>query len=307
MTTNYEKHYPVMLSEIIEFLSPKDGEIYVDGTFGAGGYSSKILETSKCQVIGIDRDDDVIAEAKPILEKYGDRIKLLKGKFSQMKELLHKNNIDKVDGIVLDLGVSSMQIDRAERGFSIKHDGPLDMRMSREGESASDFLNNATEETISNVIYKYGEERMSRQITKKIIENRPINTTKQLADIVHSVVKKKPKDTGDTATRTFQAIRIYINEELKELEEVLEQSKDLLNPEGRLVIVTFHSLEDRIVKHFLKKASGNVSNSSRYMPDIEKPKVFFKITKNKAILPTDKEIQENYRSRSAKLRFAIKV
>lgn len=305
--TTYEKHYPVMLPEVVEALSPQDGDIIVDGTFGAGGYSSKFLETANCQVIGIDRDLNVINESKDLISKYEGRLRLLKGRYSQAKELLKSEGITKVDGIVLDLGVSSMQIDRAERGFSLKQDGPLDMRMSEDGQTAADFLNSADEETIANVIYKYGEERKSRQIAKRIVENRPLSTTKQLADIVHSVVKKKPKDTGDTATRTFQAIRIHINEELKELEDLLNSARELLNPGGRLVIVTFHSLEDRIVKHFFKKASGNVANANRYMPDVAKPDAFFKLTNKKAILPSDKEIEENYRSRSAKLRFAIKL
>jgi 16S rRNA (cytosine1402-N4)-methyltransferase len=305
--TAYEKHYPVMLPEVIDALSPTNGETYVDGTFGAGGYSSKILDTAECNVIGIDRDDNVINGSKDILDKYSGRLKLLKGRFSQMQELLEQEGISKVDGIVLDLGVSSMQIDQAERGFSLKQDGPLDMRMSSEGQTAADFLNSASEEEIANVIYKYGEERKSRQIASKIVANRPLSTTKDLADIVHSVVKKKPKDTGDTATRTFQGIRIYINEELKELEDVLETARDLLKPEGRLVVVTFHSLEDRIVKHFFKKESGDVANSNRYMPDIEKPTAYFKLNTKKAILPSEKEIEENYRSRSAKLRYGIKL
>ena len=303
----YDKHYPVMLPEVINSLSPTDGEVYVDGTFGAGGYSSKILDTADCQVIGIDRDSNVINESQELVSSYNGRLKLLQGRFSEMQELLEADGIDKVDGIVLDLGVSSMQIDRAERGFSLKQDGPLDMRMSSEGQTAADFLNSAREEDIANAIYKYGEERKSRQIASRIVANRPLSTTKELADIVHSVVKKKPKDTGDTATRTFQGIRIYINEELKELEDVLESAKSLLKPGGRLVIVTFHSLEDRIVKHFFKKASGDVANSNRYMPDIEKPEAYFKLIKRKAIVPSEKELEENYRSRSAKLRYGVKL
>lgn len=305
--TDFEKHYPVMLQEVVRTLAPNDGETIVDGTFGAGGYSSKILDIANCQVIGIDRDNSILNEAHHLTKKYGSRLKLINGQFSQMDELLAQNKINKVDGIVLDLGISSMQIDRAERGFSLKQDGPLDMRMSNEGETAADFLNSADEETIANVIYKYGEEKKSRSIAKKIIENRPIHTTKELANIVHSVVKKKPKDTGDTATRTFQAIRIYINQELQELEKVLEISKNILNPGGRLVIVTFHSLEDRIVKHFFKIASGDIPNSSKYLPDIEKPKIYFTLIDKKAILPSKKELEENYRSRSAKLRYGVKL
>ena len=304
---NYENHYPVMLPEVISSLSPTDGEVYVDGTFGAGGYSSKILDTADCKVFGLDRDDNVIQESKELVSSYKGRLKLLNGRFSEMAELLSEEGISKVDGIVLDLGVSSMQIDRAERGFSLKQDGPLDMRMSSEGQTAANFLNSANEDEIANAIYKYGEERKSRQIAHRIVENRPLSTTKQLADIVHSVVKKKPKDTGDTATRTFQGIRIYINEELKELEDVLETAKELLNPGGRLVVVTFHSLEDRIVKHFFKEASGDVPNANRYMPDIEKPESFFKIIKRKAIAPSEQELEENYRSRSAKLRYGVKL
>jgi len=302
-----EIHYPVMLSEVISCLNPQDGETIVDCTFGAGGYSLAILNSSNCNVIGIDRDDTAIAEASNIIEKYSGRLKLLQGCFSEIKELLKAEKVSKVDGIVLDLGISSMQIDRAERGFSIRFDGPLDMRMSNEGMTAAEFLNSAKEEEIANVIYNYGEERKSRSIAKRIVENRPLSTTKELADIVHSVVKKKASDVGDTATRTFQAIRIYINKELQELETVLESAKSLLNPGGRLVVVTFHSLEDRIVKRFFKEASGNISNSSRYMPDIEKPEISFKLISRKAILPTDEELKENFRSRSAKLRYGVKI
>ncbi len=301
-------HYPVMLSEMLKALFPKDGETYIDGTLGAGGYTKAILDCANCNVISIDRDKTAIKMAESWASNYKGRLKILNGCFGDITNMIDY----KIDGLVLDLGVSSMQIDQAERGFSFRFDGPLDMRMGKGAKiSATEFVNTAEEKELANIIYKYGEERHSRKIAKAIIKARQtenITTTKQLADIIRDILPKNPKSKIDPATKTFQAIRIYINDELGEIERVLESSIDILKPDGRLVVVTFHSLEDRIVKQFFKEKSGNLPSPSRHLPvkNSAPQKPIFRLISKKAIEPSEKEISENTRSRSAKLRYGIR-
>jgi len=301
-------HYPVMLPEILSALSPVDGGVYVDGTFGAGGYARAILDVADCKVVAIDRDPDAQKRAAAM----GDpRLIFLRGCFGDVERLLSEAGIDRVDGFVLDLGVSSFQLDEAERGFSFREDAPLDMRMDPEnGQNAADLIAGTGEEDLANLIYKYGEERKSRRIAHKIVEHRkeaPIETTGQLADIVRSCLPR-PKSKGkggaiDSATRTFQAIRIAVNDELGELERALLSAENILKPDGIMVVVSFHSLEDGLVKRFFREQSGGES-VSRYMPQIEALPAKFELLSRKAAKPSEGEIAENARSRSARLRAA---
>lgn len=252
--TAAQKHIPVMLKEVLEHLSPQDGETYVDATFGNGGYSEAILKAANCRLIAIDRDPTVLPRVEELKEKYGSRFEFRQGTFGNFKDLIAQP----VNGAVFDIGVSSMQLDEAERGFSFAKDAPLDMRMSCTGRTAADLVNEMTEKELADLIYKYGEERKSRQIAARIAERRrikPIETTKELAEIIYTVIHKTP-NAIDPATRTFQALRIAVNNELEELENGLKGAVDLLTSHGRLVVVTFHSLEDRIVKSFFKEQSG---------------------------------------------------
>ncbi|KZC99266.1 MULTISPECIES: 16S rRNA (cytosine(1402)-N(4))-methyltransferase RsmH [unclassified Thalassospira] len=303
--TEDRPHKPVLLREVLEALAPRDGEIMVDGTFGAGGYSRAILDSANCELYGIDRDPTAVATGKKLEAEYDGRFHMVEGCFGDMAKLLPAAGAQQVDGIVLDIGVSSMQLDQADRGFSFREDGPLDMRMSMSGPTAADFVNTAEEEDIANVVYRYGEERASRKVARKIIEMRaeePFTTTSQLARAVRSVVRKS-KDGIDPATRTFQALRIYVNDELGELERAMDAAETLLKPGGRLVVVTFHSLEDRQVKTFMKERSGDPNKMSRRLPG--EPEVaiptFTTITR-KAVTGQKDEIRANPRARSAKLR-----
>jgi 16S rRNA (cytosine1402-N4)-methyltransferase len=303
--TEDRPHKPVLLREVLEALAPRDGEIMVDGTFGAGGYSRAILDSANCELYGIDRDPTAVATGKKLEAEYDGRFHMVEGCFGDMAKLIPAAGPEQVDGIVLDIGVSSMQLDQADRGFSFREDGPLDMRMSMSGPTAADFVNTAEEEDIANVIYRYGEERASRKVARKIIEMRaeePFTTTSQLARAVRSVVRKS-KDGIDPATRTFQALRIYVNDELGELERAMGAAETLLKPGGRLVVVTFHSLEDRQVKTFMKERSGDPNKMSRRLPG--EPEVaiptFTTITR-KAVTGQKDEIRANPRARSAKLR-----
>ncbi|BDW90108.1 16S rRNA (cytosine(1402)-N(4))-methyltransferase RsmH [Thalassospira tepidiphila] len=303
--TEDRPHKPVLLREVLEALAPRDGEIMVDGTFGAGGYSRAILDSANCELYGIDRDPTAVATGKKLEAEYDGRFHMVEGCFGDMAKLVPAAGAPQVDGIVLDIGVSSMQLDQADRGFSFREDGPLDMRMSMSGPTAADFVNTAEEEDIANVVYRYGEERASRKVARKIIEMRaeePFTTTSQLARAVRSVVRKS-KDGIDPATRTFQALRIYVNDELGELERAMDAAETLLKPGGRLVVVTFHSLEDRQVKTFMKERSGDPNKMSRRLPG--EPEVaiptFTTITR-KAVTGQKDEIRANPRARSAKLR-----
>lgn len=303
--TEDRPHKPVLLREVLDALAPRDGEIMVDGTFGAGGYSRAILDSAKCALYGIDRDPSAVATGQKLEAEYDGRFHMVEGCFGDMGRLIPAAGPEQVDGIVLDIGVSSMQLDQADRGFSFRENGPLDMRMSMSGPTAADFVNTAEEEDIANVIYRYGEERASRKVARKIVTLRkeePFTTTLQLADAVRSVVRKS-KDGIDPATRTFQALRIYVNDELGELERAMDAAETLLKPGGRLVIVTFHSLEDRQVKTFMKARSGDPRKMSRRLPgepEVATP-TFTTITR-KAVTGQKDEIRANPRARSAKLR-----
>jgi len=297
-------HYPVMLPEILDALSPVDDGVYVDGTFGAGGYAKAILDAADCTVVAIDRDPDAKLRADALGE---DRLIFLRGCFGDVEQLLADADIKKIDGFVLDLGVSSFQLDQAERGFSFRFDAPLDMRMDpQNGQSAADLIATTEEKDLADLIYKYGEERKSRRIAHKIAETRrdhPIETTFQLADIVRSCLPKPRHGDIDPATRTFQAIRIAVNDELGELERALNAAENILKPEGRMAVVSFHSLEDGLVKRFFRKKSGG-EGVSRYQPQAELPPETFTLISRKAIKPSKSEVEENARSRSARLRVA---
>ncbi len=305
------KHIPVMLEEVMHYLQPEDGKIYVDATFGAGGYTLELLKRANCIVYAIDRDPNVESLAEELALSYPSRLNFLPGCFGQMQTLLAKYNIGKVDGIILDLGVSSMQLDQQERGFSFAKEAYLDMRMSCEGISAYEVVNFTKEEDLANIIYKYGQEHQSRQIASKICylrEKAPITTTTQLASIVRMVVKKSNKKI-DAATKTFQAIRIFINQELEELEQILEVAPLLLNKNAKLVVVSFHSLEDSLVKKFIEQQSGKHQGISRYLPQeqVTDNLINFKALTKRAIKPSEAELKINPRARSAKLRAAQKV
>ncbi|HEX8526462.1 16S rRNA (cytosine(1402)-N(4))-methyltransferase RsmH [Allosphingosinicella sp.] len=304
MTPTAESHVPVLLSEVVAALAIAPGETHVDGTFGAGGYSMAILESGAARVFAFDRDPDAIREGQKIAASSGERLTLVPERFSRMRQALSQHGVEAVDGVALDVGVSSMQLDRAERGFSFQSDGPLDMRMSREGESAADFLNNASEEAIADVIYRYGEEPKSRRIARAIVGARPIERTGQLAEIVRKAAGWHAGQKKDPATRTFQAIRIHLNEELQELEGGLEAAEQVLRPGGRLAVVTFHSLEDRLVKRFLRERSGAVPSSSRHLPErvAERAPSFEGVAK--PVKAGEAETRANPRARSATLRVA---
>lgn len=304
MNPNYKRHFPVMLSEVLEALAPADGKTYVDATFGNGGYSEAVLEKANCKVIALDRDPTVSARAEELKAKFGSRFDFRAGQFGDFAQLVTED----IDGAVFDIGVSSMQLDEAERGFSFGKDAPLDMRMSQKGTSAADLVNTLKEEDLANLIYRYGEEKKSRAIARKIVEARkakPIETTKELAEIIYTVIRRTP-NAIDPATRTFQALRIAVNDELGELEKGLAGATSRLKPGGRLVVVDFHSLEDRIVKNFFKENAGQSAHVSRYLPEVNSTKGITFAKCSKAIAASPEEIAQNARSRSAKLRYAIK-
>lgn len=304
-------HTSVLLTEVLENLKPKDGETYLDGTFGAGGYSRAILESAQCKLYAIDRDENAKKFADKLSEKFGDRFVFLAGKFSESEELLKEQNVTKLDGMVFDIGVSSMQLDCKDRGFSFDSEAKLDMRMDQKSfPSAYEIVNEASEKELAQIIKEFGDEPKARQIAKRIIAARaakPITSCRDLAEIVRSLYPGYSKT--DAATRTFQAFRIAVNQELDELKSALAASVTLLKKGGRLVVVSFHSLEDAIVKNFLKEESGLSQTFSRYQPIIspkESPKNFQIITKS-AVSPTEEEVAANPRARSAKMRVAVKI
>ena len=303
--TSSAPHCSVLLNEVLEYIALKDKGQYLDCTFGAGGYTKAILQSANCSVTALDQDPTVEKFANVVKSEFGKRFEFIHTNFADAKGKL---NGKKFDGIVLDLGISSMQVDTTERGFSFMHDGPLDMRMGNDGISAKDFIASASEEEIANVIYKYGEEVQSRQIASNIVKMRalePIETTLQLADIVRSAMHYR-KSKIDPATKTFQAIRIYINKELESIERFLKSTKEMLNPGGRILVVSFHSLEDVIVKDFFKENSIKKVARSKYSKqpiEIEEGKWLKLITK-KPIVPSREEVISNPRSRSARLRVA---
>ena len=302
---NERPHIPVMLEEVLTALSPQDGCVYVDGTFGAGGYTSAILNAAQCNVVAVDRDSTAIESGQALVHEYSPRLQLVHNQFGNVNDFVHGG----ADGFVLDIGVSSMQLDQPERGFSFMRDGPLDMRMG-DGESAADLIARIDEVELANLIYKYGEDRQSRKIAKAIVtarEDVKIETTLQLADIIEKAVPRKWGDKIHPATRTFQALRIVVNDELGELERALDASIHLLKEGGRLVVVTFHSLEDRIVKNFFKDNSDKITATNKYASVKKEVTAPFELLYRKALQATKSEAKINPRSRSAKLRAAVRT
>ncbi len=307
-----QRHVPVMLPEVLAALTPKPGETYVDGTFGAGGYSSAILSAADCVVIAIDRDPDAIVAGAGAVTNFKGRLELVEGRFSELAQLSREATSDKIMGVVLDIGVSSMQLDEATRGFSFMREGPLDMRMAKSGESAADVVNRYEADALANIIFQLGEEPRSRNIAKAIVKARseaPLATTLDLVRAVERATgPQRAKDRTHPATRTFQALRIYVNSELEELAEALLGAEEILAEGGRLVVVTFHSLEDRIVKRFLTSRSGSLPTASRHFPELAKgPQPTFSLLQKSHIAASDEESEINPRARSAKLRVGIRT
>ena len=297
-------HVPVLIRPLIAAVSPVQG-VWMDGTLGAGGYTRALLEAGADKVFGVDRDPLALEIATDWAAPYGERFESVLGTFSHMDDYAQG-----LDGIVLDLGVSSMQLDQAERGFSFMRDGPLDMRMSQQGQSAADLINGADEATLADILYLYGEERASRRIAHAIVRERalaPINTTLQLTGIIEKCLPRSKPGQAHPATRSFQAIRIAVNDEYGELISGLEAAERALKPGGQLAVVTFHSIEDRMVKRFLQARTGGSGRGSRYAPEIQHDQPQFTQKSRKAIGPDQTELAENTRSRSAKLRVAIRT
>jgi 16S rRNA (cytosine1402-N4)-methyltransferase len=300
-------HIPVLGAPALEFLNVHDGGVYIDATFGAGGYSRAILAKADCKVIGIDRDISALALGAALAQAANGRLTLIEDRFSNLDAVAHAAGHHAVDGVVLDVGVSSMQLDTPERGFSFRSDGPLDMRMGGEGPSAADLVNAAGERDLANIIYILGEERHSRSVARAIVRARakaPVLTTAALADIVASAVRARPGDIHP-ATRTFQALRIFVNDELSELAAALVAAERILKPGGRLAVVSFHSLEDRIVKTFLIERSETRAGS-RHAPEVKRPAPTFQLLGKKPVTADADEVARNPRARSAKLRAAVR-
>lgn len=299
-----ERHTPVLLEETVQSIAPQDSALYVDGTFGGGGHSQALLDRARCRVIGIDRDPEAIARGAALKRRYAGRLSLVHGRFSQVERLLAEQEEAGSDGVVLDLGVSSFQLDESDRGFSFRADGPLDMRMDISGKSAADFVNTASEAEIAEVIARLGEERHSRRIARAIVAARPLTRTGELAEIVARALGPAARQQKiHPATRTFQALRLFVNDELAELENGLIAAERVLRPKGRLAVISFHSLEDRIVKQFLAARSGRVPASSRHAPD-RRPAHMPTFILLPSRTPCAAEISRNPRARSARLRAA---
>lgn len=305
------RHRPVMLSEVLAHLAPTDGDVILDGTFGAGGYTSAILDAARCRVIAIDRDPTAIAGGSDLVARSNGRLTLVPGRFSDLDRIAAEAGAPALDGIVLDIGVSSMQLDEAGRGFSFMADGPLDMRMGADGASAADLVNGLDEQPLADLIYALGEERASRRIARAIVKARaeaPITRTSELARIVSAALGGQRGDDKHPATRTFQALRIAVNDELGELARALAAAERALKPGGRLVVVTFHSLEDRIVKRFLQETAGKTPAGSRHLPPQARAATpSFQIVNQRPLPPVEDEIRANPRARSAKLRAAVRT
>ena len=303
-------HHPVMLPQIISVLAPKDGDYIIDATFGNGGYSREILNQADCFVAGIDRDPDAISRAHTQMQIFGENFTILEGPFSEIERMTANTQFNKPNGIVFDLGVCSTQLDEAERGFSFKSDGPLDMRMSKVGESAADIVNSMSEKELADIIFTYGDERASRRIARAISIKRqeaPLLRTSELGHIIRSVLPRAKKGQSDPATRTFQALRIYVNNEIEELCNALLASERILPEGGILAVVSFHSLEDRIIKRFFHQRAGYAAQPSRHQPSTPDAVPTFQLLPRKPILPENSEIKTNPRARSAKLRVGIRT
>jgi 16S rRNA (cytosine1402-N4)-methyltransferase len=306
------RHIPVLLSEVIESLSPRDGEIFIDATFGAGGYTRALLKAADCRVIAIDRDPTAVAGAQKLCAEFPGRLTISEAPFSALDAIAEEQGFDRVDGVVLDIGVSSMQLNEAQRGFSFQADGPLDMRMSLKGPTAADVVNGIDEEKLARILYVFGEERRSRAIARAIVKARaeaPVKTTRALADLVARVLGGRKEDGRHPATRTFQALRIYVNDELGELAKGLSAAERCLKPGGRLVVVTFHSLEDRIVKRFLSARAGKESRASRHLPaqSLKSKLPSFRIVNPRPLTPSKGELEVNPRARSARARVGVRT
>lgn len=304
------RHLPVLRDEILSALAPKAHEVFLDATFGYGGYSRAILSIPETRVIGIDRDPTAIAGGQQLVAEMAGRLTLAQGRFSELEDLARANSISRFDGIVFDIGVSSMQLDEAERGFSFRQDGPLDMRMGREGPTAADIVNTAEADDLADIFYTFGEERASRRIARAIVAEReraPFTTTLQLAAVIERAAPGKP-GAIHPATRSFQALRIAVNDELGELVRALAAAERMLGESGRLAVVSFHSLEDRIVKQFLAARSGHGEARSRLLPgEPQRALPSFVVSGKQPIVPTEAEMRRNPRARSAKLRFAVRT
>jgi len=304
------RHIPVLLEAVIAALRPADGEVFIDGTFGAGGYTSAILDAAKTRVIAIDRDPSAIESGQSLASIHHGRLILVHGRFGELDTIASQHGFAQVDGVVLDIGVSSMQLDEAARGFSFLQDGPLDMRMEQHGRSAADIVNEMDEDELAGIIYRYGEERLSRKIARAIVADRkqkPFTTTRQLSELIARIVHHKPNDIHP-ATRTFQALRIAVNDELGELERALEAAERILRPGGRLVVVSFHSLEDRIVKQFFSARSGRGRAPSRLLPgETAPPETTFRLEGKQPVSAGEDEMRSNRRARSARLRHGIRT
>ena len=298
-------HVPVMLDAVVEAIEPRDGGRYIDGTFGGGGYTRALLEKAECRVLAIDRDPEAIARGAELAGNYGGRLMLALGNFSEMDSLLAETDDTHADGVMLDLGISSYQVDAPDRGFSFREDGPLDMRMSKSGPSAADLVNTADENTLADIIWGFGEERHARRIARAIVAARPLARTRELAEVVAKALgPAAARQPIHPATRTFQALRIYVNDELGELERGLAAAERVLKAGGRLAVVAFHSLEDRMVKRFLTERSRPAS-ASRHAPDAKsRSRQTFRLLWSGARMPASEEIARNPRARSARLRAA---
>jgi len=298
-------HAPVMLAEVLEAIAPQSGGRYIDGTFGGGGYTRALLEQAECNVLAIDRDPEAVERGETLARQYAGRLTLTEGNFSEMDSLFADAGESRADGVVLDIGISSYQVDSPERGFSFREDGPLDMRMSKSGPSAADLVNTADEKTLADVIWKFGEERHSRRIARAIVAARPLTRTRELADLVAKTLgPAAARQPIHPATRTFQALRIYVNDELGELERGLAAAERVLGAGGRLAVVAFHSLEDRMVKRFLADRSRPAS-ASRHAPETKsRNRQTFRLLWSGARTPGSEELARNPRARSARLRAA---
>ena len=307
-------HASVLLGETIKVLDPQPDGVFIDATLGLGGHTEAILETAEnSRVVGIDQDLKAIAIATERLARFGERVQIVHANFAGIKQVAADMGITAADGVIADLGVSSLQFDSESRGFSFRFDAPLDMRMDSEsgGETAADLLERLSEEEIANLIYEYGEERFSRRIARRIVEKReagePVRTTKQLANLVEKAVKRSPKDKIHPATRTFQALRIAVNRELEILEQFIADSIDLLKKEGRFVVITFHSLEDRIAKQTLQRLAGKCFCPPRIPKCVCGAAKIVEVLTKKPVTAGDDEVNRNPRARSAKLRACMKL
>jgi 16S rRNA (cytosine1402-N4)-methyltransferase len=299
------RHVPVLGAAALAALNVRDGGVYIDGTFGAGGHSRAILAAADCRVIGLDRDQTAIVLAADLVESAGSRLVLVQDVFSELENVARGFGHSGVDGVLLDIGVSSMQLDQPERGFSFRHDGPLDMRMGGDGPSAADIVEHASAQSLARIIAVLGEENFARPIARAIVAERakaPIRTTGALAEVVGRIVHARP-GAIHPATRTFQALRLFVNDELGELARALAAAERILSPSGRLVVISFHSLEDRIVKNFLTERS-RTTGGSRHLPEADLPKPSFQVLTRRPVIADDAEVTQNPRARSAKLRAA---